>query len=337
MKIQNLFGSLKAFADILQEAFKKWGTDKVPRIASSLAFYIGLSLAPLLVFAVAVVGFFLSGAEAQTLVIDQVDAAMGESGVDIVQSALDNATDPGAGILASILSLSVLMFSASNLFLQMQDGFNTIWHVPPEKTKGIFNLIFGRLRAFAAVIFVGVLLLGMVILNTVVGNVDKLINNFTPFLSVGLPLLNGVISLLILTLIFTIMFQRMPKAKIRTKDVVLGAFVAAILFQLGNFGLAYYLSNASVGSAYGAAGSLLVVLVWFFYTMQIILFGAEVSYVYAFKYGSRNVLIEEPGPDGSQLLQSIATQPAMPAPETPSPSGARAFFDNLRARLSRSS
>lgn len=333
MQELNWLERLKAFAKILQAAYTKWSKDKAARIASSLAFYIGLSLAPLLVFAVAVVGFVLSGAEAQALVIAQVDSAMGQSGVDIVESALNSASDPGEGVLASILSLSVLIFSASNLFLQMQDGFNTIWHVPPEKTKGILNLIIGRLRAFAAVIFVGILLLGMVVLNSIVSNIEALIGTYTPFLSFGLPVLNAVASLLILTLIFTIMFRRMPKTKIRSKDVVLGAFVAAILFQLGNFGLAYYLANASIGSAYGAAGSLLVVLVWFFYTMQIILLGAEVSYVYAHEYGSRKVFIDNPGPEGERVLDSVSMQPEdEPEPANP----VRGFFSNLRARFSKS-
>ena len=334
----NYFGLTKIHK-ILPAAFKKWGRDQVPRIASSLAFYTGLSLAPLLVFAVGVVGVVYSGETAQDLLVRQVESAMGESGVEVVQNVLSSATDSSEGIIASILSLAVLIFSASNLFLQMQAGFNTIWRTPPLRTKGLVNTLLGRLRAFLAVIFVGILMLGIVVLNSVVANIERIINSYTPFLTIILPILNVVFGLGILMLVFMIMFRRLTAKKIRTRDVVLGALVAAILFQLGNIGLSFYLANASVGSAYGAAGSLLVVLVWFFYTMQIILLGAEVSYVYAHTYGSRAYSFPDPGPDGPQLIaavqkgapRSIVTSYPVSRPDK----RVRNMIDNVRARFSR--
>ncbi len=337
MKELNWLAGLKAFGGILKSAYKKWASDKVPRIASSLAFYIGLSLAPLLIFAVAAVGIFYSGKaiDVQIFLSEEIAPHLGQSGVEMITTILNQSRDSDEGIIASLISIGVVMFSASNLFYQMQDAFDTIWRVPHKDTKGIVNLITSRLRAVLAVLVVGLLLFAMVVLNGVVSKIETLINTFTPFFSTVLPLLNFLTTLILLTLLFTVVYRRMTQAKVRTTDVLLGGFVAALLFQVGNFALVYYLANASIGSAYGAAGSLLVVLVWFFYTMQIILFGAEVSYVYAHEYGTRRVLIDNPGPNGERVLEAIAAN-STPAPPPPAANPLRTFFDNLRTRFSRS-
>ncbi len=345
MKQFDWFAALKAFGHILKSAYKKWTNDKVPRIASSLAFYIGLSLAPLLIFAVAGVGLFYAGEaiSIQKYLSEEIAPQFGDDVVEMLTTVLKQTNNANEGILATLLSLGVVMFSASNLFYQLQDAFDTIWHVPHKDTKGLFNLITSRLRAVLAVIIVGILLFGAVILNSVVSEIELLIQTYTPFFTIVLPVLNALVTLFLLALIFIIVFRRMTQAKISTSDVLLGALTAALLFQVGNYALVFYISNASVGSAYGAAGSLLVVLVWFFYTMQIMLFGVEVSYVYTYEYGTRRVLIDELGPDGEALLEAVevssgSLESADPQPQTTLTFIAmiRAFFSNLRTRFSRS-
>ncbi|MGB1250674.1 MAG: YihY/virulence factor BrkB family protein [Candidatus Promineifilaceae bacterium] len=282
------------------KAFQKWGTDKAATLAAALALYTGMSLAPLLILIVALAGLILNGDEVQQSILIQVDAALGQSGVDVVAAILEGAFDPTAGLIASILSLASFMWSASSLFAQLQDAMNTIWQVPAQDLSGVWAYIVARGKAVVMVIFIGLLLIFTVLLTTIIQAFQALLQSpefvaRVPFVSgaqyrqlidMVLPITDIIVSILVLTIVFAWVFRFVPHVKVTWRDVMPGAILTAILFYIGKFGLAIYLTNGSVGSAYGAAGALLVLLVWVYYSGQILFYGTEFTYVWAHTFGS---------------------------------------------------
>lgn len=296
-----MMSSLRRFFYLFYTAFNKWSTDKAATLAAALALYTGMSLAPLLILIVALAGLFLNGEEVQQSILIQVDAALGPSGVEVIEAILQNAFDPTAGLIASTISLASFMWSASSLFAQLQDAMNTIWHVPPEELGGVLPYLIARLKAVAMVILIGLLLIFTVVLTTVIQAVQSLLQNPAivariPFVSgdqyqqlidVILPITDVAVSLTLLSFVFAWVFRFVPHVSLTWRDVSVGALITSILFYIGKFGLAIYLTGGSVGSAYGAAGAFLVLLVWVYYSGQILFYGAEFTYVWAHEFGSK--------------------------------------------------
>ena len=293
---------IKIFFQLFVAAIKKWAADKCSRLAAALAFYTGLALAPLLIVLVVIVGFVLSGSEVQGMIREQAVGALGDSGAEIVDSVLSDGFDAQAGLIAASISLATILFSASSLFAQLQDAFDTVWGIPDDSKGGIIGYLFKRLKALVMVFSIGLLIVLTVVVSTVVAAVTGLLEQSPEFLETIVPgvdfdFINAILqrllpfvdyglSLLILTFVFGWMFKSIPRTDLTRRDVRAGAFLTTILFVVGKAGLAWYLSTGSVGSAYGAAGSLLVLLVWVYYSAQIMLLGAEYSYIDAHTYGS---------------------------------------------------
>lgn len=315
---------IKRIVALWRAAFDKWSADNASVNAAAIAFLSGLSLAPLLIFAVALAGFVLRGADVQAALLAQAEAALGAAGRDTVAAVLTNAQTPAAGIVASAISLATLIWSASGLFGQFQATLNAMWRVPAERTSGIVNTLLIRLRALLMVLAAGAVLIGAALTSVAISAINQFaqqaaqrlataIPAFSPatwawLLGLGLPLIDLVLSLAVLTLLFGWLFSAVPRTPIGWRDVRGGALWTALLFVIGKWGLAWYLGSGSVGSAYGAAGALLVVLVWVYYTVQIVLLGVAYSYVDAHTYGARR-----PG-------ATAATPPvSAPAPSAPPP------------------
>lgn len=279
--------NLRKIGRLFRETFKEWQEDNASRIAAALAYYAVFSISPLLVIAIAIAGTFFGQQTAQDQITEQITALVGEDGVQPVLMALDNISQPEIRGVASLISVGVLLLGASGFFAQLQDALNTVWKVKPQPGQGIWIFIRKRVSSFLMVLAIGLLLILSLILSAVVSTLSKYQADYLPGWAILWENLDFIVSLGLMTFIFGLMFKYVPDAKIAWKDVFVGSVITALLFLFGKFLLGVYLSKGSLGSAYGAAGSLIVLLAWIYYSAQIILFGAEFTQVYTRIYGSK--------------------------------------------------
>lgn len=278
---------IKSTFKLLKEAFQEWQDDKASLLAAALAYYTVFSITPLLVIAIAIAGAVFGQDTARSEIIQQINGLVGEQGAQAIETALANANQPQLSNIASIISIVLLLVGASGVFAQLQQALNTVWDVKAKPNGGIWQFIHKRLLSFGMVLAIGFLLLVSLILSAILSGVGKLEINLLPGLTPLWQLLNFAISFSLISLLFALIYKYLPDVKIRWKDVWVGAVITALLFTLGKFVIGLYLGRGSLGSAYGAAGSLIVFLAWVFYSAQILLFGAEFTQVYARKYGKK--------------------------------------------------
>ena len=273
--------------DLLKSAAKEWSRDKCPQLGAALAYYTIFSLAPLVLVLLGVFGFIYgSNEQARQKILDQLSYLVDPSGVKVFQDIANSAAEPKAGILATAIGILIALFGASGIFGQLQDALNTIWAVKPKPGQGIWGFIRARFLSFAMVGGVCFLLLvSLTVEGLLKGLHSHLQSIFPGGHYLGLAIFY-VFDLGIIVLLFAMLFRYLPDAKIAWRDVWIGAALTAILFVIGKFLLSLYLGSGAAGSAYGAASSLITLLLWIFYSAQILLFGAEFTKVYANIYGS---------------------------------------------------
>lgn len=281
--------SLKQIWRLLKETFQEWNDDKASRLAAALSYYTIFSLAPLLIIAIAIAGAIFGDDAARGEIVRQIRGLVGQDGAEVIQTALQNAHKPDTRNIASVISIGLLLFGASNVFAQIQDALNTIWEVQPKPGRSIVQTLRKRFLSFAMVAGVGFLLLVSLIVNAGLAAMVNYFSNLVPGFDLLWQVANFIISFAVITLLFALIYKVMPDAKIAWNDVWIGSAITSLLFVIGKSILGIYLGNSSFGSAYGAAGSLVIVLAWINYAAQIIFFGAEFTQVYARKYGSRIV------------------------------------------------
>jgi membrane protein len=273
--------NFKAGIGLLKDTFNKWTAHKAPRLGASVAFYTLLSFAPLLILIAAVIALVFTKEAAHKDLVDQARQMIGSRGADTVNSLLANAQKPSSGILASIIAFITLLFGASSVFIELRDALNTIWDVTPQSSSGWKGMLKDRLFSFGMVLSVGFLLLVSLILSAALAFLGKFFGEAVPIPPAILETVNFVVSFAVITILFALMFKFVPAVHISWRDVLIGAIGTALLFTIGKFLLGVYLGKASVGSAYGAAGSLVAVIVWVYYSAQIFFFGAEFTRVYS--------------------------------------------------------
>lgn len=268
------------FVSILKTTFAAWNKHEAPRLGASLAFYTILSLSPLVIIVVAVGGFIFSRSTAQTHMLSEVQGMIGPDGGKAVESMLANAQKPAAGILGTIVGVLSLLFGASGVFTELRSALNLIWEVKPEETSGVVALLRERFFSFGMVLSIGFLLLVSLVVSTVLAAVGKFFGGLLPVPAAVLMVVNFLLSYAGVALLFGLIFRYVPEAKVRWSNVWLGAFVTALFFTIGKTLIGLYLGKSSVGSTYGAAGSVIVVIVWVYYSAQIFFFGAEFTHAY---------------------------------------------------------
>ncbi|MGB3294208.1 MAG: YihY/virulence factor BrkB family protein [Phormidesmis sp.] len=308
---------------LLKETVAEWQRDKVSRLAAALAYYTTFSLAPVLVIAVAVASFLFEQSTVQTRIIEQLQGLLGNSGAELIKEMLTSRqAQSDSGIWATVISIVLLIVGASGLFVQLQDALNTVWNVVPKKDEGIGKLVRDRLLSFGMVLVIGFLLLVSLMLSASLSAVSGMFGDVLPGFAWAWQLLNGVVSFGVITLLFGLIYKILPDVRIGWGDVGIGAAITALLFTIGKALIGLYLGNSSVASAYGAAGSFVVLLLWIYYSAQILLFGAEFTQVYANRFGSHIRPDEHAmfAPDADPNSEAEAAQPAEPAqPETARP------------------
>jgi membrane protein len=262
--------------------------DDAPTLGAALAYYTVFSLAPLMTIAIAMAGFFFGKEAAQGQIFDELRVLLGEQGGKAVEEMVQSANaQPTAGIVATIISIVMLLVGASGVFGQLQASLNTIWGVKPKPGRGVLGIIQDRLLSFGFTLVVGFLLLVSLLLTAGIALVADWVGGLMPGSETIAQMLNILFSLAMITLLFAMIFKFLPDAKIAWRDVWVGAFITAALFTIGKFALGIYLGKSGVASSYGAAGSLIVLLLWVYYSSQILFFGAEFTQVYANRFGTR--------------------------------------------------
>jgi membrane protein len=287
----------------IKQIGSEWSKDSVPRLGAALAYYTTLSLAPLLVIALSVAALFLGNQAASDQVNKQLSALVGAEGGKAIQDIIANAKEPKVGGIATVLSIATLLVGAAGVFGELQSSLNKIWGVQPKEGRGVWGFLRDRFFSFAMVLGIVFLLLVSLVLNTALSAITKFFYAAPDSAAIVGQIVDFVVSLVVITGLFALMFKLLPDVKMAWRDVWLGAFVTSLLFNLGKVAIGLYLGRSSMASSYGVAGSFVVLLVWLFYSAQILFLGAEFTEVYANRYGSRIV-----PDDNAKLAAGIAAK-----------------------------
>lgn len=295
----------KTFFRIIKETFTEWMNDNTFTLGASLAYYTVFSMAPLLIIAVAIASFVFGEEAAQRQMSAELHRTLGPRVADAVNEIMKNVHKEDGGTFATIVSVIVLFVGATSVFGQLQSSLNNVWKVQQKKDVGIWGLIKARFWSLTVVLGIGFLLLVSLVASAVLSAIDE----YTTSLPGGTYLwqiINFIISFGLVTILFAMIYKLLPDVNIEWKDVWVGAAVTSLLFGLGKYLIGLYLAQGSVTNAYGAAGSMVVILLWVYYSSQILLFGAEFTQVWARVFGRRF--------DPTETAEPKAVEPGTPSP-----------------------
>lgn len=272
---------VSALWSIVKETAKDWSDDEAPTLAAALAYYALLSLAPLLVISIGVAGWFLGSDAARGGVAGQLSGIVGDEAASGIQAVVASAHEPSKGVIGTVVGIVTLLVGASGVFGQLQSSLNAIWEVKPKANRGWLGQVKDRFFSFTMVLGVAFLLLVSLVLSSLLSSFGRFLGDTLPGGAILWQVVNVTLSFAVVTLLFALIFKVIPDAKVRWRDVWLGAGVTALLFTIGKQLLGVYLGRAAVGSSYGAAGSLIALVVWVYYATQILFMGAEFTQVHA--------------------------------------------------------
>ncbi len=280
--------SFKGMWEVLKNSFSGFSNDNVTKLSASLAYYTVFSMGPLLVVIISLCGIFLGGSlNAQREVINQLDKFVGHDTAMQIAQIIKSAAIGGKGKIAAIIGIITLLLGATSVFGDMQDSINRIWGLKPKPKRGWLKMLQNRFLSFSVIISLGFLLLVSLGISALIEALNNHLKAIYPDITVVVfYIINLALTLIISGLIFGVIFKVLPDAKIRWKDVMAGALTTAILFMLGKFGISFYIGKSNAGSTYGAAGSLVILLLWIYYSSIILYLGAEFTKAYAVKYGA---------------------------------------------------
>ncbi|WP_183576041.1 YihY/virulence factor BrkB family protein [Mucilaginibacter sp. X5P1] len=278
---------IKRLWKVLVATFMGFVNDNGLKLSASLAYYTIFSLAPLLVLILALIGIFLRDESNRELLYVQIQHYVGLNASDQIKSIIKNYAFNSKSGVALITGIGILLLGASSMFVEIQDSLNTIWRVKAKPKKGWLKLLQNRFLSFSLIASLGFLLLVSLLVNIVITALSNKIDHFFPGVEIIISVVNLAITLVVIMVLFGIIFKVLPDVKISWKDVRTGAFFTALLFMLGQYLIGLYIKTFANSSAYGAAGSLIVILIWIYYTSAILYIGAEFTQVYAEAIGSR--------------------------------------------------
>jgi membrane protein len=273
--------NLRLFTRLLRRSWNDWNDDNAPRLGAALAFYTILSISPLTILVLAIISLVFDRASAQTHLLEEVRALTGPEGRNAIQSLLVSGQKAFSGIFATLLGMLTLLFGASAVFGELRSALNTIWEAEPRNESSIRGLIRERVFSFGMVIGIGFVLLASLLASAGLDVMAKFFSNLLPVPPLLLGVFDFFVSLGGIAILFGMIFRYVPETKVEWTDVRVGAVATALLFTIGKLLLGLYLGKASPGSAYGAAGSLVVTVIWVYYSAQVFYFGAEFTHVYA--------------------------------------------------------
>jgi membrane protein len=276
---------MRALRRLLTATVCGWSAHGIPHLGAALAYYTTFSLAPILVIAIGVAGLVFGDAAARGQIVGQITDMLGEKGAQAIESMVAQAgARRGTGVVATVLAVGTLLFGASGVFGELQTSLNTIWGVEPKPGRGIVGLIKDRFLSLSMVAGIAFILLVSLVVSAALSALGALGGGLIP--EAALHMVNFAVSLAVVSALFAAMFKVLPDARTGWRDVWVGGIFTATLFTIGKFAIGLYLGKSDIASAYGAAGSLVVVLVWVYYSAQIVLLGAEFTKAYAEQYGT---------------------------------------------------
>lgn len=298
---------------LLKEAFKEWQEDEALQLGAALAYYTVFSVAPMLLVVIAVAGLVFGREAVQGQLDNQIQGLVGAQGADAIQAMVANAGKHGGGAWATVVAVATILFGATGVFTQLQTTLNHIFDVKAKPGQGLKGLLHARAAAFGMLLGIGFLLLVSLVISAALAAAGNYLLRVFPGAEFLLQALNFVVSLAVITVLFAMIFRFLPDVKIAWRDVWFGAAVTALLFTIGKTLIGLYLGNSSVASVYGAAGSLVVVLLWAYYSSQILFFGAELTEVWARHRGAHIVPDKHAVPAGHK--GELPSQTAKKEPE----------------------
>ncbi len=265
--------------DIIVTTYTEWIDDKAFRMAAALSFYSLMSLAPLMLIITAVAGFFFGQQAATGQLLTSIDDYVGLQSADLIQTLILNAYVPESEVITTLIGLSVFIWAALAVFVEIRDSLNTIWGIEVKPGKGLKEFFVGRLFSLLILLFTGLLLILSLIAGTLLNIADAYIPDFFGEIIPLFQWIDIIVSFTLITLLFAIMMKYLPSVKIEWRYVMIGAIIVSVLFNLGKYIIGYYLGKSIYSTVYGAAGSLVVLLFWIYYSSLIFFFGAELTQV----------------------------------------------------------
>lgn len=279
--------NFKEIWKLLKATFCEWQFKEVSLLASSLAYYTVFSLAPVMIIVITIVGAIFGEVAAKGEVVGRIQGVVGHQGAQVIETAIANIQqDTSGGPFRLIFSLGFLIFGASRVFAQIQNALNKIWEVKPEPGLHLLQFIRKRLLSFAMVLVIAFLLLVSLVVNTALATLVSVLKEFLPGLDFLWQILSFLVSFGMVTVLFAAMYTILPDARVVWQDAFVGAIITAALFMLGQFLFGLFLSQTNLGSAYGVAGSFIIIITWIYYAAHILFLGAEFTQVYARRHGS---------------------------------------------------
>jgi membrane protein len=295
--------NLRTLWSLVKESAVAWNQDYAASMGAALSYYTIFSIAPLLVIVIAVAGLVFGSEAASGALFEQMRGMVGDGGAAAIQGLVKSASQPAASIIAGITGIITLILGATSVLGELQSALNRIWRAPPLKERGLLKMLRTRVLSFGMILVLGFLLLVSLVLSAAIGAVDEWLGPHFGMLRWVIEAVDFAVSFGVVTVLFAAIYKILPNVRIGWKDVWIGAAVTALLFTLGKFLIGWYLGSSGVTSGFGAAGSVVVLLVWVYYSSQIFLLGAEFTSIYAYRFGSRK---GEPDPRA----------PAIPTPKT---------------------
>jgi membrane protein len=280
--------TLKSVWELIKKTASSWNEINAPRLGAALAYYTMLSVAPLLVVCIGIAGLVFGPKAAQDQISIQLQNVVGSQSAEALQSLLAHAGQRSEGITAAVIGFVLLLFGASGVFGELRDSLNLVWGAQSTSGAGLMGMLKYRFVSFAMVLGVGFLLLVSLVLSAAIAAAGKFFTHFLPASEPLLHVSSSLFSFVVITVLFALLYKVVPDVPIQWRDVWIGAGVTSLLFAIGKFLIGLYLGKASVGSAYGAAGSLVVFIVWVYYSAQIFFLGAEFTHVFAERHGSHS-------------------------------------------------
>jgi membrane protein len=279
--------ALRSVWSIVKQSFAEWSADKGPRLGAALSYYTVFALAPLLLLVISVAGLAFGRAAVEGRIFGELAGILGPDAAKLVQAAVAKASHPRGGAIGAALGLVVLIVGATGVVGELQDALNTIWKLVPKPNRGLWGLVRTRLVSVAMILALGFLLLVSLVVSAALSALSGWLRFWLGNVVVVGWLVDGVIALAVIATLIALVYKILPDARVRWRDVWVGALATAVLFLIGKYLIGLYVGKASVASAFGAAGSLAVLLVWIYYSAQIVLLGAEFTRLYANRYGAK--------------------------------------------------
>ncbi len=280
---------LSSIGPFFREVAQKWSSDDAMTLGAALAYYTTFAMAPLFVLAIAIAGLVFGRAAAQGEIVGQIESTIGKSGADLIETMIERASEPRSGVVATVISLVTMFFGASGAFGQLQRALNRIWKADLVERSGWVRQLRRRAVSFSMVLSIGLLLFASLAFSASISALEGVIEEHFTVPSMLVSSINVAVSFAIVVALFAMIFKFLPDARIGFRDVWLGATITALLFTIGKSLLGIYLRRTGVTSVYGAAGSLVLVLLWVYYSAQLLFLGAEFTEVYSRRYGSRRL------------------------------------------------